>query len=181
MWKNSHERYGIVSKVLHWAMALMILSMIGLGVYMTGLELGDSSRFQLYSFHKSIGVTILILAIIRFFWIHISPPPKLPRALIRIEAVVAKIVQALLYVLMIATPLVGYLMSNSAGYGVNYFGMVQLPRLLGKNHAWHEIFAEAHAILAFAFLFLVALHVAGALKHRFLDKNVDADVLKRML
>jgi cytochrome b561 len=181
MLMNSADRYGLISRLFHWVMAFMILAMIGLGIYMTELDKGDALRSQLYSLHKSVGVTILILAVLRLIWIAISPPPPPPKALQRIEIIIAKSVIGLFYLLMLATPIVGYLMSNSAGWGVNYFGLVDLPMLMGKDHGLHEIFEEAHAILAFSFLALVALHVAGALKHRLLSKNPDADVLKRML
>lgn len=181
MLMNSLDRYGLISRLLHWLMAIMILAIIGLGAYMTDLDKGDALRLQLYGLHKSVGVTILVLAVIRIIWILISPPPPPPKALKPIEITIAKSVIGLFYLLMLATPLVGYLMTNTGGWAVSYFGLVDLPMLLGKNHGMHEIFEEAHAILAFSFLALIALHVAGALKHRFLSKDPDADVLKRML
>ncbi len=178
---NSAERYGVVSRFLHWAMALLILAMIGVGAYMTDLAKEDPLRAQLYSMHKAVGVTILGLAVIRILWILVSRPPVMPDALQRWEVVLAKSTVGLLYLLMLATPIVGYLMTNTGGKPISYFGLLELPVLMGENHDLHEVLEEAHEFLAFTILALVSLHVAGALKHRFIDKDPDADVLKRML
>ena len=181
MLTNSVERYGLVSRLLHWLMALLILTMIGIGATMTDLDKEDPLRTQLYTLHKEIGVTILALAVLRILWIQASRPPFLPAALQRWEVVFAESTVGLLYLLMLATPIAGYLMSNTGGKPVSYFGLFELPTLLGENHDLHEALEEVHEILAFTILALVILHVAGALKHRFMDKDPNADVLKRML
>lgn len=179
---NSSERYGLVSRLLHWTMAVLIFCMIGIGAYMTDLERGDALRSQLYGLHKSIGVTLLILALVRIIWVMlISSPPPPPKALKRIEVIIAKSVIGFMYMLIVLIPLAGYLLTNAADRAVSYFGLFNLPLLMGKSHYWHELLEEAHGMLAFALLALVALHVAGALKHRFLSKDPAADVLKRML
>jgi cytochrome b561 len=181
MFMNSADRYGSISRVLHWIMALAILAMIGIGAYMGDLAKEDPLRAQLYAMHKAVGVTLLGLAIIRIVWILVSRPPPMPAALQRWEVVLARSTTGLLYLLMLATPIVGYLMSNAGGKPISYFGLFELPALTGKNHDLHEALEEVHEFLAFTILALVCIHVAGALKHRFLDKAPDADVLKRML
>jgi cytochrome b561 len=178
---NSVDRYGLVSRVLHWVMALLILAMIGIGAYMTDLAKDDPLRAQLYSMHKAVGVTLLGLAIIRILWILVSRPPVMPAALHRWEVVLAKSTVGLLYLLMLVTPIAGYLMTNTGGKPISYFGLFELPSLMGENHDLHEVLEEVHGILAFTILALASLHVAGALKHRFIDKDPNADVLKRML
>ena len=181
MLTNSAERYGAVSRLLHWLMALLILAMIGIGAYMTDLDKEDPLRAQLYTLHKEIGVTILALAVIRILWILVSRSPVMPAALQRWEVILAKSTVGLLYLLMLATPIAGYLMTNTGGKSINYFGIIDLPALMAKNHDLHETLEEVHEFLAFSILALVGLHVLGALKHRFLDKDPGADVLKRML
>ena len=181
MLANSADRYGLVSRFLHWVMALLILAMIGIGAYMTDLAREDPLRAQLYSMHKAVGVTLLGLAVIRILWILVSRPPVMPAALQRWEVVLAKSTVGLLYLLMLATPIAGYLMSNTGGKPISYFGLFELPVLMGENHDLHEALEEVHEILAFSILVLVILHVAGAIKHRFMDKDPSADVLKRML
>jgi cytochrome b561 len=181
MLTNSAERYGLVSRLLHWLMALLILTMIGVGAYMSDLDKEDPLRAQLYTLHKEIGVTLLALAVIRILWILASRPPVLPAALQRWEVILAKSTTGLLYLLMLATPIAGYLMTNTGGKPISYFGLYDLPVLMGENHDLHEFLEEVHAFLAFSILALVGLHVAGAIKHRLIDKDPEADVLKRML
>ena len=178
---NSVDRYGLVSRFLHWVMALLIFAMIGLGAYMTDLAKEDPLRAQLYSMHKAVGVTLLGLAIIRILWILVSRPPVMPAALQRWEVVLAKSTVGLLYLLMLVTPIAGYLMTNTGGNPISYFGLFELPALMGENHDLHELLEEVHEVLAFTILALAILHIAGALKHRFIDKDPGADVLKRML
>jgi cytochrome b561 len=181
MLTNSVDRYGLVSRFLHWAMALLILTMIGVGAYMTDLAREDPLRAQLYTLHKETGVTLLGLAVIRILWILIARAPVMPAALQRWEVVLAKSTVGLLYLLMLATPIAGFLMTNATGKPVSYFGLFDLPLLIGENHDVHEILEEVHGFLAFTILALVGLHVLGALKHRFIDADPKADVLKRML
>ena len=90
MLTNSADRYGLVSRLLHWLMALLILTMIGLGAYMTDIDKQDPLRAQLFTLHKEIGVTILALAVIRILWILASRPPVLPAVLQRWEVILAK-------------------------------------------------------------------------------------------
>jgi cytochrome b561 len=162
-------------------MALLILAMIGIGAYMTDLDKEDPLRTQLYTMHKEIGVTILALALLRILWILASRPPVLPAALQRWEVILAKSTTGLLYLLMLATPIAGFLMTNASGKPVSYFGLFDLPLLIGENHDLHETLEEVHIFLAFTILALVGLHAVGALKHRFIDKDPEADVLKRMI
>ncbi len=181
MLTNSADRYGLVSRFLHWAMAIMILAMIGIGAYMADLAKEDPLRAQLVSMHKSVGVTLLGLALIRILWILVSRPPAMPAVLLRWEVILAKSTVGLLYLLMLATPVAGYLMTNTGGKPISYFNLFELPALLGENHGLHEALEEVHEILAFTILALVVLHVAGALKHRYIDMEPAADVMKRML
>ena len=180
MLTNSADHYGLVSRFLHWLMALLILAMIGIGAYMADLDKENPIRLSLYDLHKEIGVTILSLAVLRILWILASRPPVLPAALQRWEVILAKSTVGLLYLLMLATPIVGYLMVNTGGGPIKYFGLFDLPALMAKNHDLHEILEEVHGFLAFTILALVGLHTLGAIKHRFIDKDPEADVLKRM-
>jgi cytochrome b561 len=181
MLTNSADRYGLVSRFLHWVMALLILAMIGVGAYMADLAREDPLRGQLYTLHKEIGVTILALAVIRILWIVVARAPVMPAVLQRWEVVLAKSTVGLLYLLMLATPIAGYLMTNTGGKPVSYFGLFDMPVLIGENHDLHKALEDVHGFLAFSILALVGLHVLGALKHRFIDTNAEADVLKRML
>jgi len=162
-------------------MALLIFGMIAVGAYMSDLAKDDPLRAQLYPMHKALGVTLLGLALIRIVWILVSRPPAMPAALQRWEVVLAKSTVGLLYLLMLATPIAGYLMSDTGGKPTSYFGLFDLPSLLGENHDLHETLEDVHSVLAFTLLGLAGLHILGALKHRFIDKDPEADVLRRML
>jgi cytochrome b561 len=181
MLMNSAQGYGLVSKTLHWLIAIMILTMIGVGMYMTDLDKDAPARAQIYGLHKAFGVTVLGLVLLRVVWIKLSAPPRLPAGLRHWENVLSRVVKVLLYILMLLTPVAGYLMSNAAGKPINWFGLVEMPALLGEDEQWREILGELHEVFAFSMLGLVGLHVAGALKHRFIDKDPRLDVLKRML
>jgi cytochrome b561 len=185
MLKNSATEYGSLSKTLHWLMAAIILTLFFVGLYMADLPRETAAEkqyaFQFFNLHKSFGVVILGLLALRLLWVRITPAPTLPSAFAPKEQMVVKALQSLLYLLMIVVPLSGYLMSNSAGYPISFFGLFDMPALMGKSEGIHELTEEGHEIMAWAILALIALHMAGAIKHRLKDKGGETDILKRML
>lgn len=185
MLKNNNTQYGILSKALHWLMALMIITLIAVGIYMANLPKETSEQkqyaFQFYGLHKSFGVLMLLLIVVRLVWIRISPPPALPAVFEAKEQMVVKLLQAFLYILMIFVPLSGYIMSNAGGFPIHFFGLAELPALVGESKAIGGVAHEAHEIMGFAMLLLIVLHVAGAVKHRVKDKGGESDILKRMM
>src|SRR5205085_10344839 len=128
--------------------------------------------------HKSVGITILGLALIRLMWRGATPPPPLPDTLRPYERALARFTHAALYFLLFAMPLSGWMMSSARGFPVSWFGFFQLPDLVPKNKALYEALLTTHGTLAVVLAVVVALHVAGALKHHFIHKD---DVLRRML
>lgn len=181
MLKNSSDSYGSLSKVLHWAMAVMIIGLVVVGFYMTGLEREDPNRINIYNLHKAVGALTLLLLIIRVVWLRASPAPALPGVFSKNERFVTQSVQSLLYLLMALVPVSGYVLSTAAGYPVNFFGLFELPLLFEKNKALADFARTAHDVLGYGILAFVLLHAAGAIKHRLLDSGGEADVLKRML
>jgi cytochrome b561 len=180
MLANTEKSYGLLSRALHGIIMLLFFVMLGVGIYMADLDKTDELRKQLFSLHMSTGVLLLALVVVRIIWLKISPAPKLPMGLTNWEKMLTTIVKSLMYLLMLAVPIVGMLMVNSKGFPVSFYGLFDLPRLVGENDGLHEFMEEAHEFLAFSLLFLVVLHAAGALKHRFLDTGPDLDVIKRM-
>ncbi len=175
-------KYPLAMRILHWTMALIILGMIWAGWTMVSLDDQVPAKFAVfYPWHKSFGMLILILVVVRLATRLRALTPPLPGGLAPWEARMAKICHVSLYVLMILVPCMGYAMSSSftQSDGVFFFG-VNLPELLPKNDARFEVFQALHRYLAYTLLTLVVLHVAGALKHRFLDKDRGNDVLSRM-
>lgn len=181
MLQNTHDRYGFLSKFLHWVMAAMIVALIAVGYYMTGLDKEDPGRINIYNMHKAVGALTLMLLILRIVWLRLSPAPELPGVFSDKEKRVTKGMQSLLYLLMVLVPVSGYVMSTAAGYPVSFFGLFDMPVLLEKNKPLADFAHEAHGLMAYATLAFVALHMAGAVKHRLLSRGSDADVLQRML
>ncbi|WP_255857562.1 cytochrome b [Bacterioplanoides sp. SCSIO 12839] len=174
------KTYDTVAITLHWFMALTAISLITLGSYMTGLDKTDPAKFQLIGLHKSFGVIFMQLAIIRVIWSRISRGPELPTVLNRWEKGLSQTITVTLYLLMFAIPLSGYAMSNLFGHSVSLFGVLPLPVLFSEDPELGMLAKQAHIILVYCLLIALFAHIAGALKHRFLD-SPEADVLPRML
>ena len=186
-WGNSRVRYGAVAMTLHWALAAMILCNAGLGFFMTRLDATDERTFALFQLHKSIGLTILMLSLLRLGWRLVNPIPALPSGMSAWERFAARGVHVLFYVLMISIPLMGWATVSSAPLAVptTWFGLFEWPHMpfladlpRAEKRMIEGPLAVTHSLLALAMLGLVALHAAAALKHQFRDKD---DVLKRML
>lgn len=170
-------RYTATAIALHWLTALLVLVTFPLGVYMHELQLSPF-KLQLLSYHKWIGVTILLLTLWRMAWRVGHIPPPLPETIPLWQQRVAQGLHHLLYVLLLCIPLSGWLMSSAKGVPVVYLGLVQLPDLVGKDKALGDLLQEVHEVLNFGLLALAGMHVAAALKHHFIDKDTT---LLRML
>jgi len=161
-------------------MAIIIFSTLALGIYMNEFLSNDSTnRYQIYDLHKSMGILVLILLIIRIANRFIKTPPALPSSIRPIEQKLARLGHLILYFLMLITPFSGYLMSSFAGYPVKLFSL-ELPNLVGTNFTLAKICAEIHEISAYALLGIIIIHVLAVIKHRFFDKP-ENDVLKRII
>jgi cytochrome b561 len=174
-------KYSRSMRILHWVMAVIIIGMIGLGITIMSLPDNDPMGDVLLWWHKSFGMLVLLLVGARLLIRFRSVIPALPRGISQLEARAAHAAHVAMYALMLLVPLTGYAMSSvfTQSDGVFFFGIL-LPELLPKNDAWFPVLEEAHHFLAFTLLGLVVLHAAGALKHRFLDRGREEDVLSRM-
>jgi cytochrome b561 len=171
----SSRCYTRTSIALHWFMALLIFSAFPLGVYMHDLPLSPT-KLQLFSYHKWLGITILLAAAARLAWRVTHPAPAMLN-MPRWQAIAAHSVHHLLYVLLFAIPLSGWLMSSAKGFQTVWFGVLPLPDLVDKNKELGDLLKEVHETLNFGLLLLVGAHVAGALKHHFIERD---DTLRRM-
>ncbi|KAF0224437.1 MAG: cytochrome [Rhodospirillaceae bacterium] len=173
---NIPSRYDALAMSLHWIMALLIIGLWCLGLVLEDLPKGDL-RGQMFGLHKAFGTIVLILAATRLTWRLTHSAPPLPDGMPGLERLAAKAGHAALYLLMIALPLDGILMSQTGGREVSVFGWVA-PTLMGKNDFWHEVFEDGHGLLAWALAAILVGHVLAALRHHFVVKD---DVLARML
>lgn len=170
-------RYTRTAIALHWLTALLILGTIPLGMYMSDLKLSPL-KLQLYSYHKWIGVTVLVLVLVRLAWRISHKPPALQAAMPLWQQRTAHGVHHLLYLLMLCIPVSGWLMSSAKGVPVVYLGLIQLPDLVDKDKALGKVLETTHELLSYTLLLLLALHLAAVFKHHFIDRD---DTLSRML
>ena len=167
---NPVMRYSTPAIVLHWLVALLICAAFPLGVYMHELPLSPD-KLKLYSYHKWIGITVLLLVALRVSWRLTHVPPPLPASVAAWQRHASALVHGLLYLLMIAIPLSGWLMSSAKGFQTVWFGVLPLPDLIGKDKALGELLAEVHTILNFTLLALVVMHVGAALQHHLIERQ----------
>lgn len=174
--RNSTVRYGYVAQILHWAIVALLIVQIALAKIAEGLPLG-LEKLATLARHKSVGITILGLAVVRLAWRLCNRPPPLP-AMPRWQAIAAHVNHWTLYALLFVMPVTGWLMSSASNYPVSWFGLAQLPDLVAPDPALKERFEAVHETLAKALIALALLHIAAALKHQFVDRN---GLLHRML
>lgn len=174
---GASARYSAPAVLLHWVMALLIIGLLGLGLYMTGLALSPE-KLQLYSWHKWAGVTAFLLALARLVWRIRHAPPPLPSGLSALAKLAAHAGHGLLYVLMFAIPLSGWLMSSAKGFQTVWFGVLPLPDLVGKDRELGDLLQSLHWGLNMILLATLAAHLGAVIKHHFIDRD---SVLARML
>lgn len=176
--KNTSTHYGFISKSFHTVMAIMIIGLLVVGLYMEDLDVSPY-KFKLYGLHKSFGALVLALVILRLSWRLLSPPPgMLTKTMKDWEINLAKVIHVSLYFAMFLMPLSGWLMSSAANYPVSVFGLVQLPDLVAPGEERAELYKQVHELVGYTFILLIALHVLGALKHHFINKD---NTLRRMM
>jgi cytochrome b561 len=195
---HASTAYTKTAKILHWLIAIGIFVMFALGWYMSDLpkdapkqmvfdvlDLGIfnwsaseeiSPRSFYFNLHKSVGVTIFALILFRIFWRFTHKPPALLASYKAMERKLASGAHHLLYLLMVALPVSGILMAINSKYGIKWFGMDFMSGT--DNKAMRDLFKEAHEIIGLIILAVIILHILGALKHKFIDKD---ETLNRML
>lgn len=193
----SNNSYTKTAVILHWLIAIAIFGMFALGWFMADLpkdvpkqtvfdvfDLGIfhwtmaeeiSPRSFYFNLHKSFGVTILALIFLRVLWRVTHKPPAILASYKIWERKLATAAHHLLYSLMVLLPLSGVIMATYSKYGIKWFGIDFIKGL--DNNDLREIFKQVHEILGIVILLIIVLHIAGALKHKFIDKD---DTLKRM-
>ncbi|MDP3515114.1 MAG: cytochrome b [Sulfuritalea sp.] len=162
---------------LHWLIALTIIGSFALGFYMADLPISPQ-KLKFYSWHKWAGVTIFLFVVLRLGWRLAHQPPELPAGMPAWQRSVAAATHVLLYLLMVAVPLSGWLMSSAKGFQTVWFGVLPLPDLLTKNAELGDLLQQMHKLLNYSMAALVFAHLGAALKHHFIDRD---DILARML
>lgn len=171
------ERYNRTAIFLHWLVGLGILGTLGLGLYMVDLPFSPA-KLQIYSWHKWAGMTLLFLAVVRLAWRLSHPAPALPDTMGPLSRLAAHAGHWVLYILMLAIPLSGWLMSSAQGFSVVWFGVLPLPDLVAKNLELGEWLNSTHLILNYTLIATLIGHIGAALHHHFIKKDT---VMSRML
>jgi cytochrome b561 len=181
----SARRYSAVAILLHWVSALGVLVLIGLGLTMTHADLAPLRQFQLYQWHKSVGITVLALTALRVLWRLTHRPPTHPAGMPARERRAAGAAHALLYLLLIGLPLTGWAVVSLSPFNIPtvLYGLVPWPHLpladlVPDPDAAEGLLKRVHALGAWFLAALLAVHVAAALRHHLLLRD---DVLRRML
>lgn len=173
----THSQYTRTAIALHWIVAVLILGNLAFGLYVSGLEI-TPRKLRYISWHKWVGVTILLLAAARLAWRLRHPAPALPEAMPRWERIAARASHVLMYVLFFSAPLTGWLYSSAAGFQTVYLGLVPIPDLLEKDRELADVLRMVHKGVNYTMAGLIVVHAAAAIKHHVHDRD---DVLVRML
>jgi cytochrome b561 len=176
--RNSPEGYGWISRAIHWLMAVGLFGALGFGTYLARIE-PSFDTLWMYGAHKSVGISLLTLVLIRLLWHRISPPPApITRGVPGWQVTAARWSHRLLYLLMALVPLSGWVGSSGTGIPTVIFGQITLPAIAPATEFWDKVGFAAHGILTKALFVLILLHVAGALSHAALHEDAT---LRRMI
>ena len=176
--RNSEHDYGLLAIVLHWLVAFVVIGMFSLGVWMTGLTYYDEWYKRGPDIHRSIGVLLFLVMLVRVIWRVLNVKPKDDVQMSSLQRRVAHSVHLLLYGLIFAMIISGYLISTADGRSIDVFGLFSVPATITGVANMEDVAGKVHWYLALLLLSLVALHTIAALKHHFIDRD---QTLKRML
>lgn len=177
--KNTQKSFGFVSKLLHWLMAILLISLFAVGLYMTELDYYDSLYHTLPWWHKSFGLLVMGLLLFRFIWKTTNSTPQALSTHKKWEVSLAHIIQKLFYGLILLIGISGYFISTAKGKSIEFFTLFEVPAItqaLEEDRA--DLIGEVHEILAITLIVFAVLHAIAALKHHFIDKD---ETLKRMI
>lgn len=174
---NTRYAYGLIAQALHWLVVVGISTQF---LWAWRIDQADSIRaeFALVNQHKSIGMAVLALVLIRLLWRAFNRPPPFPQSMAGWDRFAATTAHWLLYGLILLMPLSGWIYTSAAGFGPEFFGLVDLPTLVEQNERLETLFGEIHEWLSICILALVSIHVLAVLRHQFVLKD---GLLRRML
>ncbi|MFW0757050.1 cytochrome b [Pseudomonas sp. H11T01] len=176
--RNSSSRYGWVSIMLHWGVALAVFGLFALGLWMVGLDYYSTWRKEAPDLHKSIGLTLFAVMLLRMLWRFISPPPPALASYGRLTRLGATLGHGFLYFSLFAVMIAGYLISTADGVGIPVFGLFEIPALISGLTDQADVAGAVHLYLAWVLVVFSGLHALAALKHHFIDRDAT---LSRML
>ena len=174
-WLNTRQEYGVVSKCLHWLIALLVIAML---IY--GFLLGSFPRnwhHTVVMLHKSFGLIVLALSLLRILWLWFHRKPDMLNNMSAWQQLLAEVVHFLLYIMLVALPLSGWIMATASNKPPVFFNWFSFAFPIPVDYRVASIASDCHTVFAWIVIGLIALHVLGALKHALIDKD---DTLRRM-
>ena len=175
--KNTNERWGPVSQLLHWTIVLLILGQGTVGLVMTGMR-NSPDKIEVYALHKSFGLTIFALVLLRLGWRWYAGTPRPVAGTPQWQERIASLTHWALYALLFAIPISGWVLNSAAGFPLQWFGLFNLPAITGKDHGLHEFAEELHELLFWILLALALVHAAAGFWHHLFRHDAT---LARML
>lgn len=175
--RNTQDEFGLVSKLLHWLIALVMISLIIIGWYTSGLDDETILYWRMLDLHITFGLGILVLFLIKVSWMLISPNPDYVASLASWERVTARIVHKLFLLAIVLIPLAGFMYIASDGEPINIYDMVEIPDIGQFSKGVRSSLYDVHMYAAYTCAVLIVLHIMAALKHHFIDMD---DTLRRM-
>ncbi len=174
---NTNTRFGLVSKLLHWLIAIGIAGLIWLGWWMVGLSYYDPWYNAGLELHKAFGLIVLALVFAKFSWQIANRPPGPSAHAKPWERTASGAMHWVLYAVMFALPVTGYVITTAAGQGVSVFGLFDVPAILPESETLRDTATAIHYYVSYGAIALILGHAGAALKHHFVDKD---DTLIRM-
>ncbi|MBV1915322.1 MAG: cytochrome b [Pseudomonadales bacterium] len=170
-WLNSQHHFGLITKLLHGTVALLMIGLIGLGWYMVDLSYYDRWYNDSLSLHKAFGMVLLLTALFKIAWTLLNTRPEFSSVMASWEKFLAHSTHGLLLLLLVLIPISGYIISTSAGDSISVFNWFDIPALFSVTEEWRDIAIELHYFLAYGALLIIVFHVVAALKHQFINRD----------
>ncbi|MDX7987804.1 cytochrome b [Xenorhabdus sp. 12] len=169
--KNTSTRFGHISILIHWLVAIAVYGMFGLGLWMVTLSYYDTWYHRAPELHKSIGVCLFIIMAIRVIWRFVSPPPKPLASYSHFVRITSKLMHFALYIALFGILVSGYLISTADGESISVFGWFDIPATLTEQGVQADTAGIIHLYLAWIMVVFSLFHALAALKHHFIDKD----------
>lgn len=179
MLRNTETSWGSLARILHWGLAIFIVAMFAYGLWMKSLPVREDRVYH-YGIHASVGISILVMMLLRVFWRVANPTPLPPRNSPAWELTAARLGHLGLYLIVFGALLSGWFLAGSGKAYLDFylFGVVPVPNLLGVNSPYHGFFEEAHELTTYGVIALVLVHIAASVWH---DKFHKHGLIARMI
>lgn len=175
--RNTSAEFGMVSKVLHWLIAVLMISLIVIGWYTSGLDDETVLYWRMLDLHITLGLSVFVLFFIKVIWMVLSPNPDFVSGLSSWERLAARIVHGFFMVAIALIPVAGFLYVTSDGEPVNLYDLVEIPDIGSYSKTVRNVFYDMHMYAAYGCATLIVIHIMAALKHHFIDLD---DTLRRI-